>query len=384
MNILRICYEYPPPWGGLVPGPYEISRFQTKIGHKILFIHGGSKKEKKIFTKKIETKCIGKSLPTWGFGPFFTFDIKVVSHLFKLLKKEKIDIIHAHGSVVLWFNLLRYFGFFRNVPYIFHAHTSGIRYFLTYWPNASVINKIKALFIWPLLTIQDFLSIKVANAIIIVSEKERSIFLKYYKCPPAKLFLVENGVNTELFSPKKQTGRDNIIKLLHVGVIRELKNIEKSIYVLTSLKNMGVGAQLSLVGNGNPWYIKSLKSLSRKLLVEDKIKWIGYIPYPQLAETYHKNDILLLLSHSEGLPKVVLEALSCGLKVVSSKSFYSSDILMKNIFWVDNNDSPQEIANKIIQISQKNTSTEFLRKFFSWLRTVKNIDEIYRIILSSR
>lgn len=384
MNILRICYEYPPPWDGLTPGPYEISNFQIKIGHRIFYIHGGSKKEKKIFTRGIKTKCIGKVFPTWAFGSFFTFDLRVIFHIFNLLREKKIDIIHAHGSVVLWFNLLRYFGFFRNIPYIFHAHTSGIRYFITYWPNASIINKIKALFIWPLLTIQDFLSVKVANAIITVSEKDRSIFLKYYKCPSSRVFLVENGVNTELFSPKNQTDSGNTIKLLYTGIIRELKNIEKSIDVMASLENMGVDALLSLVGNGKPEYIKSLKSRSKKLLVEDKIKWIGYIPYPQLPEVYHNNDILLLLSHSEGLPKVVLEALSCGLRVVSSRSFSCSDILMKNICWVDNDDSSDEIANKIIQIHKEKIETERFRKSFSWLSTVKKIDKIYKMILNDR
>ena len=54
MNILRICYEYPPPWEGLTPGPYEISNFQIKIGHRIFYIHGGSKKEKNYLLRELK------------------------------------------------------------------------------------------------------------------------------------------------------------------------------------------------------------------------------------------------------------------------------------------------------------------------------------------
>ena len=35
MNILRIVYEWPPPWDGLAPAPYEVTAAQARLGHKI-------------------------------------------------------------------------------------------------------------------------------------------------------------------------------------------------------------------------------------------------------------------------------------------------------------------------------------------------------------
>ena len=35
MRILRIIYDWPPPWDGLSPHPYEITVAQAKLGHKI-------------------------------------------------------------------------------------------------------------------------------------------------------------------------------------------------------------------------------------------------------------------------------------------------------------------------------------------------------------
>jgi glycosyltransferase involved in cell wall biosynthesis len=195
MNILRVCYEYPPPWDGLAPGPFEISLAQIKKSHEIIFLAGGSRNDNYIKKDGIEVIRIGKSLPTFFFGPFLSFDIKVIFHIWKILKTKKIDVIHFHGNTSLWFNILRLLGFFKKIPSIFHDHKSGIKNFKTFWKRAGYLNKTKALFIWTLMVVQDFLTAKTANAIIAVSQSEKDIFINDYKCPSEKVFVVENGVN---------------------------------------------------------------------------------------------------------------------------------------------------------------------------------------------
>ena len=41
MNILRLVYEWPPPWDGLAPGPYELTEAQQKLGHDVVVFCGG-------------------------------------------------------------------------------------------------------------------------------------------------------------------------------------------------------------------------------------------------------------------------------------------------------------------------------------------------------
>ena len=35
MKICRIIYDWPPPWSGLAPHPYEITKAQLKKGHDV-------------------------------------------------------------------------------------------------------------------------------------------------------------------------------------------------------------------------------------------------------------------------------------------------------------------------------------------------------------
>ena len=380
MIILRVCYEYPPLWDGLTPGPFEISLAQVEKGHKIIFLAGGNRSEPYIKKDGIEVRRIGRSLPTYLFGPFLSFDIKVIYYIWRIMKSERIAVIHFHGHTALWFNVLRFLGFFKKIPYVFHAHSSGKKYFKDFWQKANYLNKLKAFFIWPLLVVQDFLTVKTANAIIAVSQKDKDIFINNYKCSGEKNFVIENGVNTKRFAinTKKANG---ILNIICVGFFSERKNIEKIFSVMKVLVKKGKSSFLTIVGRGDKNYISKLKSVSEKLDIDKRVIWKGYVPYPELPEVYAGNDILLLLSHSEGLPKVILEAISCGLKVVSSRSFYVDGFLNKIVEWVDVEDDEEKIVDKIMNTLNKEINLERFREEYSWSKKTEEIDKIYESLM---
>ena len=380
MNILRICYEYPPPWDGLTPGPFEISLAQKEKGHEIIFLAGGSGHDPYAKEDGIEVKRIGKSLPPYLFGPFFYFDIILIYYVWKILKTKKINVIHFHGNTALWFNVLRFLGFFKKIPYLFHVHSSGIKFFRTFWRKANYINKIKALFIWPLIVVQDFLTVKTANAIIAVSKEDNDIFINDYRCPEDKIFVVENGVNIKRF-PCKTKKTNDILNIIFVGILRELKNVEKIFSVIKALAEKGKSPILTIVGRGDKNYISKLKSISKDLDIDKRIIWKGYMPYPELPAVYAEKDILLLLSHSEGLPKVILEAISCGLRVVSSRSFYLGGFLNEIVEWVDVEDDEGKIADQIIKALNKEINIERFRQEYSWSKKTEEIDKIYKRLI---
>jgi len=376
MNILRICYEYPPPWDGLTPGPFEISLAQKEKGHKIIFLAGGSSHDPYVKEDGIEVKRIGKSLPAYLFGSFFYFDIMLIYYVWKILKTKKINVIHFHGNTALWFNVLKLLGFYKKIPYVFHAHKSGIKNFKTFWKKANYLNKTKALFIWPLMVVQDFLTVKTANAIIAVSQSEKDIFINDYKCPSERVFVIENGVNVKRFTCRSKKP-DDFLNVIFVGGLGERKNIEKIFSVLKVLAEKGMSPILTIVGRGDKNYISKLKSISKDLDIDKIIIWKGYIPYLELPNIYAKNDILLLLSHSEGLPKVLLEAISCGLRVASSRSFYVGGFLNEIVEWINVEDDDEKIADQIIKALNKKVDLDRFRHEYSWRKKANEIDKIY-------
>jgi len=376
MHILRVCYEYPPPWDGLTSGPYELSRAQAEAGHDIVFLAGGKKTAPYAEAPGIQVERLGRALPTYLFGPFLSFDLKIIFRIRKILKNRPIDVIHFHGNTALWFSVLRLLGFFKGVPYVFHAHSSGLRNFETYWKKADVRTKIKALFIWTMLMLQDFLTIKAADAVITVSAKDRDIFVLCYKCPERKIMAVENGVNTELFAPSLRPCYKDP-RIILPAYLRPAKNLEKLFSVLRVLNRQGKSPHLTIVGRGDAGYISKLKVLAKELEIDSRITWKGYVPYPELPGVYAEHDLLMLLSHSEGLPKIILEAISCGLKVVSTRSFAVTGFLNKIVTWVDESDDERKIADAVLQALEKDIDVDRFRREYSWEKKAADIEQIY-------
>ena len=71
----------------------------------------------------------------------------------------------------------------------------------------------------------------------------------------------------------------------------------------------------------------SLKEYARKLGVEKYIEFIGFLDKNQLRDLLIKSDLLLFPSHSEGLPRVVIEAMAVSLPCVSSNVGGSAELL---------------------------------------------------------
>jgi glycosyltransferase involved in cell wall biosynthesis len=65
-------------------------------------------------------------------------------------------------------------------------------------------------------------------------------------------------------------------------------------------------------------YVAQLKGRIRELGIEDRVRFVGEIPQVQLAERMAQATVLMLPSLSEGLGRVVIEAMATGIPVIGS------------------------------------------------------------------
>jgi glycosyltransferase involved in cell wall biosynthesis len=123
--------------------------------------------------------------------------------------------------------------------------------------------------------------------------------------------------------------RDGVITLLMIGSIHPGKGQEDAVRALSVLLSRGYDVQLSIAGSGENEYISFLKSLSKQLEVEDRIRWHGFLDdlTPLLAEA----ALLLICSRSEAFGRVAVEALSAGTPVVGTRSGGLPEIIEDNV-----------------------------------------------------
>ena len=113
--------------------------------------------------------------------------------------------------------------------------------------------------------------------------------------------------------PKPNT-TDSTLRLLYAGRLVEWKGIDLAIHAMRQLRDRGVSASFTIVGDGPAK--NSLIQLAAALGVEANLRWVAWLPHDQLHKHYYQHDLLLFPSLRDSGGMVVLEALAHGLPVV--------------------------------------------------------------------
>src|SRR5579871_450331 len=124
-------------------------------------------------------------------------------------------------------------------------------------------------------------------------------------------YLMQRGVDTELFSPVRRTrgDGDEAVVLGYVGRLSVEKNVALLARVERELAAMGVsGVRFLIVGHG------SEESALRAEL--SQAEFAGVLRGTALAEAYANMDLLVFPSHTDTFGNVVLEALASGVPAV--------------------------------------------------------------------
>jgi len=140
--------------------------------------------------------------------------------------------------------------------------------------------------------------------------------------PKARVELIPNGVDTERFRPgeRRRAGHDPL-RVLYVGRLSAEKNVAAAVTATAMLKSGGGAAPpVTLVVVGGGPLEAALSEQARERGAADRLVFRGVVDQQVLPAEYAAADAFVLPSFTEGHPKALIEAMSCGLPcVVSSR-----------------------------------------------------------------
>jgi glycosyltransferase involved in cell wall biosynthesis len=158
---------------------------------------------------------------------------------------------------------------------------------------------------------------KYADRIGCVSE-EIGEGMRWLGASDEKLLVMLNSVDLEKFNGKNRI-RESMErrKVLFVGRLAKEKGVEYLIRATPDILAKIENVSISIIGSGT--LENSLKRLSRKVGVGERVLFVGNLDSNELTEEYSQADIVVVPSLSEGHALVPLEALACGTPVVGSR-----------------------------------------------------------------
>ncbi len=331
MKIARIIYEWPPPWLGLAPAPYEMTKSQVKLGHVFdVFCARWPKSGPIAGLDKVEFHPVIR-VPIQGTISL-TSSVLIFFKYLSWRRKNEVNLVHAHGHFGIWIYayrkiLKKHFPWANEVkaPLVVHFHNTVKGRKVKLEETESDIKPISKYIDWPLAELSDRIAIKTADACVFVSEDLKKEAIEHYKADPNKCFVVESGVNTDTFVPVNPEEKiktrielkiapgDKII--LNAGAFVARKNIHM---LVESLIYLPANVKLMLMGSGDSEYMDKINKTIIDNKLKDRVMMVDYTPYPQIPIAYQAADIFVLPSDFEGLPKVVTESLACGTQVLAS------------------------------------------------------------------
>lgn len=160
-----------------------------------------------------------------------------------------------------------------------------------------------------------------ADAIIVLGEDDARRLNTEYDVPTSKIAVVPNGIDLDSMAVppadvdafRERYDLDPAVPtVLFVGRLVPEKNPELLLEaVVSELKD--VDCQVVVVGGGEAKYTAALADIA-----DDRIQFTGVLPHAETLAAYQAADLFVLLSVSEGLPTVVLEAMYAELPIVAT------------------------------------------------------------------
>ncbi|HXQ37671.1 MAG TPA: glycosyltransferase family 4 protein, partial [Anaerolineales bacterium] len=107
--------------------------------------------------------------------------------------------------------------------------------------------------------------------------------------------------------------------IIYAGTLIPRKGVHHLINAFAQINQEFPQSHLVLIGEAeNKTYATALKQQSRDLGLEDRVDFVGKISQVELATRMRKSHVFVLPTYSEGLPRVVFEAMAVGLPVIAS------------------------------------------------------------------
>ncbi|KKQ82952.1 MAG: Glycosyltransferase [Candidatus Woesebacteria bacterium GW2011_GWA1_38_8] len=294
-----------------------------------------------------------------GTGLFFD------SFLFLLFNYKKISVIYVHGFIAALIGLPLSKTFKKK--FVVQTHV-GFKF-----GSGGIMNKI----IKYVLVNSDSVLVLTKNAkdqLISIGIPNEKITIYHYWVDKHTFVKVKNAKNILKWK--------NSFYVLFVGRLVDVKGMQTIVSLAKKLKNI----TFVIAGSG-----PMATEIERQSLVINNLKYLGKVENQKLPVYYSASDVLLIPSkiidqtYEEGIPRVMIEALHCGLPVVTTPSGGIPDVFSKD-FGLMVDDRINDLENAIIKMQSNKTLNNILsrntRKYALKYFSIKNAQIIEKNLLA--
>lgn len=382
IRILILNYEYPPLGGGAGIMTKRLAEGFIEEGHTVTIVTSdfpGLEDDVKAGLQLIRLKVLRKRKDRSNPKEMYSWMKAAKKYCTTHIKKGDFDICLANftipgGPVALALkNKI-------DLPYVILSHGHDIPWFFP-----------KQMFIWHSLLYLYIRRICLASEYNVLLTTEMRImanrFLgKHYR---QKNVVIGNGLD---IGNLDGIFKNEILKVLFVGRMVEQKDPLQFVKAVSLLNQQGVEAQYEMLGDG------PLMDKVKQLMADERItniKLLGKVDHERVLEEMQKAHIMIQPSLHEAMSISVLEAISCGVYVITTPVSGNKQIIINGLNGLlVPHDDLHAIVKEVKRFEQqellkrnKKFPTEYfsaLAKEFSWHGSIEKYLKLFNEIISQK
>jgi N-acetyl-alpha-D-glucosaminyl L-malate synthase BshA len=299
MKIGITCY---PTYGGSGVVATELGLALADRGHEVHFITYDRPFRLDHFHDRVYFHGVETS--AYPLIEFDLYTLALTSKLVEVVRFEKLDILHMHYAI----------------PHAVSAYLArqilgvdNIKTVTTLHGTDSTLVGLEPSFL-PLMRF----ALQHSDGVTAVSRFLRDKTLSTYQLD-VDIEAIPNFIDSEVYAPRESCryrelfAPDGQKVIVHTSNFRPVKRVQDVIRTFAKVREQ-IPARLLLIGDGPDR--TDCEVLSRELHVQDDVRFLG--KQDALVDILTASDLFMLPSQSESFGLSALEAMSCGLPVIST------------------------------------------------------------------
>jgi glycosyltransferase involved in cell wall biosynthesis len=230
-----------------------------------------------------------------------------------------------------------------------------------------------------------------AQAVITVSQSARADIVRLLGIPAERVHVIYEAAAPH-FRPLDDRNELHAVRMryglpeqfvLYTGTIEPRKNLVRVVEALAEVHRRGCPIPLVLVGQWGPRAYPELKATIEQLALTSHVRFLGYVPTTDLVALYNLATVFVFPSEYEGFGLPVVEAMACGLPVITADRSSLAEIVGRGGYLVDPY-GVDEIAEAIACLLHSADLRADLRQRglqraaeFSWQRAAEQTAALY-------
>lgn len=240
-------------------------------------------------------------------------------------------------------------------------------------------------------------SVDRADHILADSAATRDDLIELYKTPARKITVLYSGVDQRfsrvadgraLEAIGAKYGMAGGPYILSVGTMQPRKNYSRVIKALAEVRACGLDLRYAIAG-GKGWLEDEMQRTIAATGMDDFVLPLGYVDDKDLPALYSGSRILLMPSLYEGFGLPILEAMACGVPVITSNVSSLPEVAGEAAIQVDPTDTAA-LRDAIIAVeTEPNLREQLVEKGFrqaerfTWRRSADDLLSVYRSLLAA-